>query len=243
MAVDPPDEPSRPSGRGDRQRPELAGTSAARPVLDMAFDSGHLDALRANVQACAVKAGLAEDRIADMILAVHELAANAVRHGGGEGQLRIWDQAGALHCQVDDGDIAAAEPDGTPAQTVTNSLPCEPGHGLWIVHRVADRMQSLSGPHGTSVIITFERGSLPFADPYRSRILTVRGSLPFGGRSVLCKSSRYAKDPLWFLTAHRHRSLAQAQKACTRESVLHNAHGLKVSRAAPTGAAPPARDR
>src|SRR5208282_3589716 len=32
------------------------------------------------------------------------------------------------------------------------------------------------------------------------------------------------KNPLWLLAAHLHRSLAQAPKACTRESVLHNAH-------------------
>src|SRR5271165_2130688 len=40
---------------------------------------------------------------------------------------------------------------------------------------------------------------------------------------VLCKSSRYAKNPLWLLAAHLHRSLMQAPKTCTRESVLHNA--------------------
>ena len=56
------------------------------------------------------------------------------------------------------------------------------------------------------------------------------------------------RTPLWLLTAHLHRSLAQAllprgvdppgtprRKACTRDSVLHNAHGVKVSRAAPAG--------
>jgi N-acetylmuramoyl-L-alanine amidase len=43
---------------------------------------------------------------------------------------------------------------------------------------------------------------------------------------VSCRSSRYAKNPLWFLAAHLHRSLAQAPKACTRESVLHNAHRI-----------------
>ena len=37
------------------------------------------------------------------------------------------------------------------------------------------------------------------------------------------KGSRYANNPLWLLAAHLHRSLAQAPKACTRESVLHNA--------------------
>ena len=41
---------------------------------------------------------------------------------------------------------------------------------------------------------------------------------------VLCESSRYATNPLWLLAADLHRSFAQAQKACTHESVLHNAH-------------------
>ena len=37
------------------------------------------------------------------------------------------------------------------------------------------------------------------------------------------------KNPLWLLAAHLHRPLAQAQQACTRESVLHNAHGVTVT--------------
>jgi len=51
--------------------------------------------------------------------------------------------------------------------------------------------------------------------------------------SVLCTSSRYAKNPpptspspFSLLAAHLHRSLAQAPKACTRESIVHNALGL-----------------
>jgi hypothetical protein len=47
------------------------------------------------------------------------------------------------------------------------------------------------------------------------------------GRStacVLCKSSRYAKNPLWLLAAHLHRSLAQAPKACTRNRFCITLH-------------------
>jgi hypothetical protein len=103
---------------------------------------------------------------------VHELAANAVFHGGGAGRLRVWNLAGALYCQVDDGDLlasgmqradhdgtAAARPKGSPDQASLNSLPAEPGHGLWVVQQLADQMQSLSGPRGTSVLIRFDRGA------------------------------------------------------------------------------------
>jgi hypothetical protein len=47
---------------------------------------------------------------------------------------------------------------------------------------------------------------------------------------VSCNSSRYAKYPLWLLASYLHRSLAQAPKASTRESVLHNAHFLHSTR-------------
>ncbi len=166
MAIDRPDEPARPSGRVSQPWPEPAGNNGAPPVLDVTFNSGTLDTLRAEVRACATKAGLAEDRVVDAILAAHELAANAVRHGGGEGRLRIWDRAGALSCQVDDGeraaagDIAAAEPESAADHAATNSLPCEPGHGLWVVQQVADRIQLRSDSGGTSVRITFDYGSL-----------------------------------------------------------------------------------
>jgi hypothetical protein len=41
---------------------------------------------------------------------------------------------------------------------------------------------------------------------------------------VLCKVRVMQWTPLWLLAAHLHRSLALVPKACTHESVLHNAH-------------------
>jgi anti-sigma regulatory factor (Ser/Thr protein kinase) len=121
------------------------------PLLDLAFDSGGLYVLRTEMRACAGQAGLPEDRVADVVLAVHELAANVLSHGEGKGRLRVWNLAGALHCQVADGDLIASD---DPAAR-TNSLPDLPGHGLWVARRVADRMQTLSGPRGTRVTLTF----------------------------------------------------------------------------------------
>ena len=98
-----------------------------------------------------------DDRAGDVVLAVHELAANVVCHGGGKGRLRVWQLAGALHCQVDDGDlIASADP-----AALLDPFPEPPGHGLWVVRRVANQMQALSGPRGTRVTLIFE---LPAAE-------------------------------------------------------------------------------
>ncbi len=78
-----------PAGRAGRAM--QAGAPA--PVLDQEFDSGNLYALRAAVQAHVDQAGLSEDRASDVVLAVHELAANAIAHGAGHGRLRLWDLA------------------------------------------------------------------------------------------------------------------------------------------------------
>jgi len=160
MVSDRPEEPTRsggrPNGRVDPGWSSPTGTSGL-PIVDMGFDSGRLAALRIRLQACARQAGLPDDLVVDVVLAVHELAANAVRYGGGAGWLRVWNRAGSLRCQVDDRGLrGSAEPDNDPNHIVVNSLPCEPGHGLWVAQQVADRMQSLSSARGTSIMITFD---------------------------------------------------------------------------------------
>jgi anti-sigma regulatory factor (Ser/Thr protein kinase) len=158
MAVDPPDESTRSSGRNGRANRgwEEPADASGTPIVDVRFDSGGLAMLRVQLRACALAAGLPEDRVVDVVLAVHELASNAVRHGGGAGRLRVWNRAGSLQCQVDDDGDHGKIVTAAPVTASVNSLPCEPGHGLWVVQQVADRMQSLSGSRGTSVTITFD---------------------------------------------------------------------------------------
>src|SRR5260370_15222973 len=59
-----------------------------------------------------------------------------------------------------------------------------------------------------------------------SSVILVRSVTTASQVSSHCVYEKFAlcKNPLWLLAAHLHRSLAQAPKACTRESVLHNAH-------------------
>jgi len=133
------------------------------PILDTRFDSDTLSALRADVQTHASRVGFPDHRVEDMVLAIHELAANAVHHGAGAGRLRIWDLAGALHCQVDDGPLASGDPaapgagheDGRAGPGVMSSWQALPGHGLWVVQQVADRLQVTSGTQGTRATVTF----------------------------------------------------------------------------------------
>jgi len=133
------------------------------------FDSGALLTLREEVRECAVQSGISGDRAEDMVLAVHELAANAVVHDGGAGRLRVWKRATALHCQVDDADLmrspqagpgrdgmGGSQPGSAPSPVSVDSLPSEKGHGLWLVRKLADQAKTLSGPHGTRVLVAFD---------------------------------------------------------------------------------------
>jgi anti-sigma regulatory factor (Ser/Thr protein kinase) len=86
--------------------------AGALSALDQWFDRTSLSALRASTHACAAQVGMPADRATDIVIVLHELAANAVRHGAGSGRLRIWEQFGALHCRVDDDGPAAASPGG-----------------------------------------------------------------------------------------------------------------------------------
>jgi anti-anti-sigma factor len=136
-----------------------APQSAARtsPILDQAFDAGSLYALRAAVAAHASEAGLAPGRADDLVIAVHELAANAVRHGAGHGRLRVWRSDQALRCEITD--------DGLPETEATTVEPwhSEPGHGLALVRQVADHTTVQTGRDGTSATISFTLLNQAFA--------------------------------------------------------------------------------
>jgi two-component sensor histidine kinase len=84
------------------------------------------------------------DRVADVTLALHELAANAVRHGGGRGRLRLQVIDSELFCQLTDpgppggrthGDGSTAERSAVGKQPGRFPWPLQPGHGLWLVRR------------------------------------------------------------------------------------------------------------
>jgi anti-sigma regulatory factor (Ser/Thr protein kinase) len=71
-------------------------------MLDREFGAASLSGLRGAVLECASAAGLADDRAIDVMLAMHELAANVIRHGAGRGRLQMELTPGALRCQVSD---------------------------------------------------------------------------------------------------------------------------------------------
>ena len=157
--------------------PETGGEPA---VLDQVFDADSLYALRAAVAAHAAQAGLPEGRVGDLVLAVHELAANAVRHGAGHGRVRLWVTRDEVRCEVADDGAAK------PAQAAP--WPAEPGHGLWLVRQVADQASWHSGPPGTVAEVSFRLTPPDQVAPFRLTrsagdgcvVVTVAGELDIG---------------------------------------------------------------
>jgi len=131
-------------------------------VLDQEFGGTTLRVLRETVLAHATAAGMPEGRALDVMLAVHELAANAVEHGGGTGHLRMSVASRELICQVSDpGPPSSGLPCNTPgsqrlrAAARTSPWPYEPGHGLWLVRQIADHISVNCSPAGSQVTVAF----------------------------------------------------------------------------------------
>jgi len=114
---------------------------------EIAFASGDdLGAVRAFVANRAENAGLGAERTMDLVLAVDEVAANSIHHGGGLGALRIWTDDDVLVCEIRDHGRLAAPLVGRERPSPES----EGGWGLWIVNSLCDLVQ----------LRTFDNGSV-----------------------------------------------------------------------------------
>lgn len=121
-------------------------------LITEAFGRDRVTGLRHDVAGCARAVGLAGERLDDFVLAVNELITNAVRHGGGQGWLRLWQELGTVHCEVSD-----VGPGISPAQLREQPRPAPDslgGWGLWLTRRLSDEMVIDTGPAGTTVRIS-----------------------------------------------------------------------------------------
>jgi anti-sigma regulatory factor (Ser/Thr protein kinase) len=95
----------------------------------------------------AARLGMPVARMDDLLLAVNEVTTNAIRHGAGYGQVRVWRDDRYLLCEVFD--------PGTALDTVFGGLPPSPdsegGHGMWITRQLCDLVEIRPLPGGTTV--------------------------------------------------------------------------------------------
>ena len=111
------------------------------------FDAPRLCLARRSATEHARNAGMDEERVEDVTLAVGELAANSLRHGGGSGVLRMWTDADHWIGEVRDAgwitDPLAGRRPASPTQLS--------GRGLLMVNHLADLVRTHTRPGETTI--------------------------------------------------------------------------------------------
>lgn len=116
----------------------------------MTIEEARLADIRELARGYAAAAGLKPERAGDLLLAVTEMAANSIRHGGGGGTLDIWQRERRVLCQARDAGYIRDPMAGRRRPALQRTS----GRGLWIIQQVCDLVQLRSSPRGTTVRIT-----------------------------------------------------------------------------------------
>ncbi|WP_328498196.1 sensor histidine kinase [Streptomyces sp. NBC_00414] len=137
----------------DAARPR--GLPAGRDDIPFGRDrSAHV---RHALRSYARDLGVPEQRMHDMVAAVHEVVVNSVRHGGGRGILRLRDDVEYVICEVSD--VGARPPN--PAPPFPGHLPPDRravnGHGMWVVRQLSDLLTETLDPAGSIVRLYFKK--------------------------------------------------------------------------------------
>ena len=114
-------------------------------VLSFAF--ADLPAVRDVAAECGRRAGVEGPRLDDFVLAVHEVVTNSVRHAGGQGVLRAWQEDGAAVCEVADG----GHIDQPLVGRELPDLDRPGGRGVWLANQLCDLVQIRTFPAGNVV--------------------------------------------------------------------------------------------
>lgn len=149
----------RPSGcfRTDLNEPKWFDLPLGEPpagATELEFDASNLADVRALVFAFGAERRLGAGQLDDLVLAVNEVAGNSIRHGGGRGSLRIWDDHGTVVCEVADGGRIGEPLVGRNRPTLEQQT----GRGLWLANQLCDLVQLRSYDSGVVVRVHMAPG-------------------------------------------------------------------------------------
>jgi anti-sigma regulatory factor (Ser/Thr protein kinase) len=117
------------------------------PDLRLQFSAWQLHQVRTTVERALQDCGYERERVEDVVLAVNELATNAVEHGSPQAQLSLWTGPRGVVCEIDD---AGTLLDPLPGLHAPH--PAEPrGRGVWIARQLCDSLHVWTDGHGTHV--------------------------------------------------------------------------------------------
>ncbi|MEV5896850.1 ATP-binding protein [Nonomuraea fuscirosea] len=115
------------------------------PVKDLDFRLPDLPQVRQFAEDEARAAGMPEEAIGDFVIAVNEVATNAVTHGADRAALRTWVTGGDLVVEVHDEGIW--KPGPMPGAVG--------GMGLWVARLLSSDLTLRVGDDGSTVIMRF----------------------------------------------------------------------------------------
>ncbi|MGI5270956.1 ATP-binding protein [Nonomuraea sp. CA-218870] len=93
----------------------------------------------------ALELGMRKEAVDDFVIAVNEVATNAVTHGDDAAHVRLWSEAGEIVIEVhDDGTWKPGPQPGSVG-----------GMGLWVARLLASDLTLRVGSGGSTVIMRF----------------------------------------------------------------------------------------
>lgn len=117
-------------------------------MQEMKFTAEQLPGVRRFTEAHARRQRVAQDLIGDLVIAVNEIATNAVRHGSSHAELRIWSEDGRVIAEIHDSGTwtSSTDPGGSPPPPEA-----EGGMGIWVARQICSSVRISTGITGTVV--------------------------------------------------------------------------------------------
>jgi anti-sigma regulatory factor (Ser/Thr protein kinase) len=129
---------------------DAAPAPSGSPVAELRVEAERLASLRELVQGHAWEAGVEVGRIADIVLAVDEVATNALVHGAEPAIVRVWRQPGELVFEVVDSGAGIDDP---VAGQLAPTGDAGAGRGLWTARQLCDSVEFRRNPSGVAVTL------------------------------------------------------------------------------------------
>jgi serine/threonine-protein kinase RsbW len=123
------------------------------PSVSENFTGDRLWRVRDLVEGAARVAGVSASRVHDLVIAVNEIAANAVRYGGGAGRITVEETTDGVQIEVSDNGpgLPGYLPYELPAPDKVS------GRGLWIVRQLCRHLDISSTARGVTVRLFMPR--------------------------------------------------------------------------------------
>ena len=121
-------------------------TGVGDPLIETGFRLAELPWMRSVIESTALAAGLAPSRAEEAVLAVNEVATNALLHGSPPTALRVWIDDEELTYEISDRGAGIEDVHAGERQPSATQIG---GRGLWIARELCDEVEIANGEECT----------------------------------------------------------------------------------------------